>query len=97
MSEPLQDNYEVAKLLTTSYVAAMTPNRIKEILPSTIDITNRKAVQRFLRLEVIKQLLSTAHKRWFKDLTIQQVARLLDVPKHYVTKEDYAYISQQEL
>ena len=97
MSEPLQDNYEVAKLLTTSYIAAMTPNRIKEILPSTIDITNRKVVQRFLRLEVIKELLSTAHKQWFKDLTIQQVARLLDVPKHYVTKEDYAYISQQEL
>ena len=97
MSEPLQDNYEVAKLLTTSYVAAMTTNRIKEILPSTIDITNRKVVQRFLRLEVIKELLSTAHKQWFKDLTIQQVARLLDVPKHYVTKEDYAYISQQEL
>ena len=97
MPEPLQDNYEVAKLLTTSYVAAMTPNRIKEILPPTIDITNRKAVQRFLRSEVIKELLSTAHKQWFKDLTIQQVSRLLDVPKHYVTKEDYAYISQQEL
>ena len=95
MSEPLQTNYEIAKVFVTSYVGAMTSTQIQEIVPKTIDITNRKAVQRFLRLEVIKELLQTKHSIYFKDLTLIQVSRLLDLPKAAVPLQTYKLISQQ--
>ena len=96
MSEPLLTNYEIAKIFVTSYVGAMTSTQIQKTVPNTIDITNKKAVQRFLRLEVIKELLQTKYSVYFKGLTLIQVSRLLDLPKAAVPLETYKLISQQE-
>mgnify|MGYP003433617987 FL=1 len=95
MSEPLLTNYEKKKIFVTSYVGAMTSTQIQKTVPNTIDITNKKAVQRFLRLEVIKELLQTKYSVYFKGLTLIQVSRLLDLPKAAVPLETYKLISQQ--
>ena len=73
----------------------MTSTQIQKTVPNTIDITNKKAVQRFLRLEVIKELLQTKYSVYFKGLTLIQVSRLLDLPKAAVPLETYKLISQQ--
>ena len=95
MSDPLLTNYEIANIFVTSYVGAMTSTQIQKTVPNTIDITNKKAVQRFLRLEVIKELLQTKYRVYFKGLTLIQVSRLQDLPNAAVPLETYKLISQQ--
>ena len=73
-------NYEIAKLLVTSYVNVMTPNEIQTLIPPTVDITSKKQVKRHLRFLVLSNLLNSEHKKWFTDLTKKQLATILDLP-----------------
>ena len=73
-------NYEIAKLLVTSYVNVMTPNEIQTLIPPTVDITSKNQVKRHLRFLVLSNLLNSEHKKWFTDLTKKQLATILDLP-----------------
>ena len=85
----MDNNYDTAKLLVTSFVDAIPRDSISSLLPSHIDITNYKAVRKALRLLVVTKLLSSRYNIYFVDLTPKQVASLLGITVHECTETYY--------
>jgi hypothetical protein len=88
----MDNNYDTAKLLVTSFVDAIPRETLSELLPSHIDLTNYKAVKKALRLLVVTKLLSSRYNIYFVDLTAKQVASLLGITVHECTETYYSTI-----
>lgn len=88
----MDNNYDTAKLLVTSFVDAIPRETIATLLPSHVDIANRTAVRKALRLLVVIRLLSSRYNIYFVDLTAKQVASLLGITVHECTVTYYSAI-----
>lgn len=88
----MDNNYDTAKLLVTSFVDAIPRETIATLLPAHVDIANRTAVRKALRLLVVIRLLSSRYNIYFVDLTAKQVASLLGITVHECTTAYYSAI-----
>lgn len=87
-------NYDIAKLLISAHLSALTSKEIQSLIPSNIDITNRVLVQRTLRHILIPQYASNPrYKLYFSALSRAQVARLLQIPTKELTHDLYTTIT----
>lgn len=88
----MDNNYDTAKLLVTSFVDAIPRDSLIELLPTHIDITNYKAVKKALRLLVVTRLLQSRYSIYFVDLTPKQVASILGITVHECRETYYSAI-----
>lgn len=86
-------NYEIASLLVSAHIAALTSKDIVTLLPTVNDFSNRKYIDRLLRSVLVpKYSRDPKYNRWFLQLTRRDVARLLKIPVKELTADTYSYI-----
>ena len=83
----MTENYEVAKLLVTSHISITKGDVLKEIIPPSINITNRKDVDTYLRQHYLDYYLTTKHAHYFQELTRKELSQLLKLPIGAIPKK----------
>lgn len=74
-------NYDIASLLLSAHIAALTPKEKLALLPTVTDFSNRKYIDRLLRNVLVPTYSrDPKYNRWFLELQRKDVARLLKIP-----------------